>query len=135
MHAGLLHILFNMMAVRQLAPAVADMYGAARMVIIYVLAGGAGFILSSLGGYYLPGVPFIGGGGITLGASASVSGLVGAILYYGRRSGSSMAHQYATQTALMLAAFFTDDGQSSAGRPSVAVASRPRRSGTCTRSS
>jgi rhomboid protease GluP len=105
LHAGLLHILFNMMAVRQLAPAVADMYGAARMVIIYVIAGAAGFLLSSLGGEFLRGVPFIGGGGITLGASASVSGLVGAILYYGRRSGSSMAHQYATQTALMLAVY------------------------------
>jgi rhomboid protease GluP len=102
LHAGILHILFNMMAVRQLAPGVADMYGPARMVIIYVGAGVAGFLLSSFAGAFLPPLPFLRGGTFTLGASASVSGLVGAILYYGKRSGSRMAHQYATQTALML---------------------------------
>jgi rhomboid protease GluP len=102
LHAGLLHILFNMMAVRQLAPGVAEMYGAARMVIIYVLAGVAGFVLSSVAGEFFPALPFLRGGQFTVGASASVSGLIGAILYYGRRSGSSMASQYATQTALML---------------------------------
>ncbi len=102
LHAGLLHILFNMMAARQLAPAVADMYGAARMVIIYVLAGVAGFVLSSVAGAFFPPLPFLRGGQFTVGASACISGLIGAILYYGRRSGSSMASSYATQTALML---------------------------------
>jgi rhomboid protease GluP len=102
LHAGILHILFNMMALRQLAPAVADMYGAARMVIIYVLAGVAGFALSSVAGAYFPPLPFLRGGTFTVGASAAISGLIGAILYYGRRSGSRMAHEYATQTALML---------------------------------
>ena len=106
LHAGLLHILFNMMAVRQLAPAVADMYGASRMVIIYVLAGVAGFLLSAVFGLFLPsiriGFGLLSASPFTVGASASVSGLIGAILYYGRRSGSSMASSYATQTALML---------------------------------
>ena len=37
LHGGALHILFNMMWVRQLGPAVEDMYGGARMVIIYTL--------------------------------------------------------------------------------------------------
>ena len=37
LHGGVLHILFNMMWVRQLGPAVADIYGAARMVIIYTI--------------------------------------------------------------------------------------------------
>ncbi len=102
LHAGILHILFNMMAARQLAPAVADMYGAARMVIIYVLAGVAGFLLSSVAGAFFPPLPFLRGGTFTVGASACISGLIGAILYYGRRSGSSMASSYATQTAMML---------------------------------
>lgn len=75
------------------------------MVIIYVLAGVAGFILSSVAGAYFPPLPFLRGGTFTLGASASVAGLIGAILYYGRRSGSRMASQYATQTALMLLLF------------------------------
>ena len=34
----ILHILFNMMALRQLAPATADLYGAGRTVIIYTAA-------------------------------------------------------------------------------------------------
>lgn len=106
LHAGLLHILFNMLAVRQLAPQVADMYGAARMVIIYVLAGVAGFLLSAVFGLFLPqiriGFGQLAPSAFTVGASASVSGLLGAILYYGRRSGSSMATEYAKQTALML---------------------------------
>ncbi len=39
LHSGVLHILFNMMWVRQLGPACADLYGAGRMVIIYTVAG------------------------------------------------------------------------------------------------
>ena len=42
LHAGALHILFNMMWIRQLAPATSEMYGASRMVIIYTIAGVAG---------------------------------------------------------------------------------------------
>jgi rhomboid protease GluP len=33
LHGGLLHIVFNLMWLRQLAPAVAELYGAARMVL------------------------------------------------------------------------------------------------------
>ena len=40
LHGGALHILFNMMWVRQLGPAVEDMYGGARMVIIYTIVVG-----------------------------------------------------------------------------------------------
>src|SRR4029453_16618115 len=50
LHAGLLHIFFNMLWVRQLAPAVADLFGAGRMMIIYTIGGAAGFLLSSLAG-------------------------------------------------------------------------------------
>ena len=37
LHGGALHIILNMMAVRQLGPAVADLYGPSRMIIIYVV--------------------------------------------------------------------------------------------------
>ena len=53
LHGSLLHILFNVLWIRQLAPAVADLYGAGRMVIVYTVAGVAGFTLSSLAGRYL----------------------------------------------------------------------------------
>jgi rhomboid protease GluP len=102
LHFGLLHIFMNMMAMRQLAPATADLYGPGRMVIIYVSAGAVGFLASSVAFRYLGWLPLIGGAGMTAGASASISGLIGAILAYGHRSGSGMARTYAMQYVVML---------------------------------
>lgn len=90
LHGSILHIFFNMMSVRTTAPLVAEFYGASRMIIIYVVSGVAGFTLSSAAGYLLPAIPLIGGGHrFTVGASASIAGLIGALLYYGKRGGSS----------------------------------------------
>lgn len=105
LHGGALHILFNMMWVRQLAPATADLYGPGRMVIIYTAAGIAGFALSSFAGAYLPNLLFLRGGQFTVGASASIFGLLGALVYYGRRSGSRMIGSEALTYALMLGVF------------------------------
>jgi rhomboid protease GluP len=107
LHGSALHILFNMLWVRQLGPPTADIYGPGRMVIIYTLAGAAGFVLSSLMGYLLAGfpIPFLGGARVTVGASASIFGLLGALVYYGRRGGSSLirseAMGYATTLFIM----------------------------------
>ncbi|NPV06285.1 MAG: rhomboid family intramembrane serine protease [Syntrophaceae bacterium] len=76
LHGGILHIAFNMLALHQLGPFVAQEYGTARFLVVYLLSGICGFLLS-----YLVGIPF------TLGASASVCGLIGAILYYGKSRG------------------------------------------------
>jgi rhomboid protease GluP len=105
LHGSALHILFNMMWVRQLAPATADLYGPGRMVIIYTAAGVAGFALSSFAGAYLPDLFFLRGGQFTVGASASIFGLLGALVYYGRRGGSSMVGSQALSYALMLGVF------------------------------
>jgi len=105
LHANVLHILFNMMAVRQLAPGVAGLYGPGRTVIIYTLGGVAGFALSSFAGAYLPAIPFLRGSQITVGASASISALIGALMYYGRRSGSRLVTSEATRYVLMLALY------------------------------
>ena len=102
LHGSFLHILFNMMWVRQIGPAVADIYGAGRMVIIYTISSAMGFLLSSFMGAYLPGIPFIGGGGLTIGASAPIFGLLGALVYYGRRGGSSMVRSEALGYAVTL---------------------------------
>ena len=92
LHSGVLHILFNMLWVRQLGPACAELYGAGRMVIIYILASVLGFVASSTAGVLLSWMPiyFLRGAGFTVGASAGIFGLLGALVYYGRRSGSSM---------------------------------------------
>ena len=102
LHAGVLHILFNMMAVRQLAPATADLYGPGRMVIIYTAGSVAGFALSSFAGAYIPPLFILRGSTITVGASASISGLIGALMYYGRRSGSGIVRSEASRYVLML---------------------------------
>ena len=76
LHGGILHILFNMIALRQIGPLVIHEYGSQRMIVIYTLGGVAGFVLS-----FLAGVRF------TIGASAAVCSLIGAILYYGKSRG------------------------------------------------
>src|SRR6266571_3698634 len=92
LHGGLLHILFNMMWVRQLGPAAAEVVGPARTVIIYTVAGVTGFLLSSVAGVVFAGlpIPILHGASFTIGASASIFGLLGALVHYGRSSGSSL---------------------------------------------
>jgi rhomboid protease GluP len=76
LHGGILHIVFNMLALRQIAHLVIREYGTYRMIVIYTLSGVGGFLVS-----YLAGVNF------TIGASAAVCGLIGAALYYGKSRG------------------------------------------------
>jgi rhomboid protease GluP len=76
LHGGILHIVFNMFALRQLAPLVVMEYGNYRMFVIYTLSGVVGYLVSCLAG-----VSF------TIGASASICGLMGAALYFGRSRG------------------------------------------------
>ncbi|MBP8644627.1 MAG: rhomboid family intramembrane serine protease [Syntrophobacteraceae bacterium] len=78
LHAGILHIAFNMIALRQIGLLILYEFGISRTVILYTLSGMSGYLLS-----YLAGVPF------TLGASTAVCGLIGAALYFGRSRGGS----------------------------------------------
>ncbi len=78
LHGSLLHIVFNLLWVRQLAPAVEQLFGRARLVVIYTAAGVLGFALSNL-----VGIRF------TLGASGAVFGLLGAMVAYGRSRGGA----------------------------------------------
>ena len=96
LHAGLLHIFMNMMALRQLAPGVADLYGPGRTAIIYTAGSFVGFALSSFAGAFIPPLLILRGGQFTVGASAPIAGLIGAVLAYSHRSGSTMAKSYAS---------------------------------------
>jgi rhomboid protease GluP len=96
---------FNMMWIRQLAPAVGDLYGPGRMVIIYTVAGVTGFALTSVVGPVLGFLPFLHGAPITIGASAPIFGLLGALVHYGRRSGSSAVGSQAVYYAIVLFVF------------------------------
>lgn len=99
LHGGLLHIFFNVLWIRRLGPEIANLYGAGRMIIIYTLSGIAGFTLSSVMGL-LP-IPFF-GANITVGASASIFGFLGALVHYGRRTGSSHIGQAGIQYAVFM---------------------------------
>jgi rhomboid protease GluP len=102
LHANVLHLIFNMMGVRNLAPATADIFGAPRMIIIYTVSSITGFLLSSFAGLF-PLPKF--GAFLTLGASAPIFGLLGAVMYYGRRSGSSFVQTQAKGYAVALFVF------------------------------
>lgn len=93
LHGSLLHIVFNVLWIRQLAPPVAEYYGPGRMVIVYTASGIAGFALSTAGQVFLAGVPLLGGGAMTVGASAPIFGLLGALVWYGRRVSGVVGRQ------------------------------------------
>lgn len=94
LHGGILHILFNVLWIRQLGPAVEELYGPARFFVIYTVSGVAGFVVSNF-----LGIPF------TVGASGSIFGLLGAMVAFGRRRGgvfgAMVLRQYG-QWALLL---------------------------------
>jgi membrane associated rhomboid family serine protease len=100
LHGGVLHILFNMMAIRDLGPPVAHLYGAGRTVVIYTIAAITGFTLSACAGQFLPPLPLLHGAALTIGASAPLFGLIGALFYYGRRGGSRIATEHAKAWAV-----------------------------------
>lgn len=78
LHGGILHILFNMLALRQIGPLVLREYGVHRFITLYTLGGVFGFFVS-----YLAGVAF------TIGASAALCSLIGASIYYGKSRGGT----------------------------------------------
>lgn len=78
LHGGILHIFFNMMVLYQIAPFIVQEYGTNRMLIIYTLGSITGFYVS-----YLAGVQF------TIGASAGLFAMIGAILYYAKSRGGA----------------------------------------------
>ncbi len=97
LHGGLLHILFNMIWLRNVGYAVDELFGTSRAFIIFTAAGVVGFIASDL-----LRVAF------TVGASGSIFGLLGALIYYGRHRGGSFGEALYRQVgswALMAFAF------------------------------
>jgi rhomboid protease GluP len=89
LHGGLLHIGFNLMWLRDLAPAVARLYGSGRFLIFFFVSGAGGFLATSTAALLLPEwLPyFLRGGGRTIGASAGLFGLFGALIAYAQKSG------------------------------------------------
>jgi rhomboid protease GluP len=83
LHGGLLHILFNCVAIHQVGPLSEQAYGKARFLILYLVAGVVGNLL---------GLQVYGDRGVGIGASGALFGLIGAAGVYGHRRGGPYGH-------------------------------------------
>ena len=86
LHVQFFHIVMNMMSLYNIGPLVEEIYGTRRMFTLYTVATFAGFFASSL---WLPRAP-------SLGASAGIFGLLGALIAYGVLSKSLVARRLQT---------------------------------------
>ena len=77
LHGGLLHIGMNTWVLMDVGPQVEEVYGSPRYFFLYVLTGAAGFLLSALTGHF------------SVGASASLMGLIGLMLAITTRRGGA----------------------------------------------
>ena len=68
LHAGLLHIGFNMWVLMDIGPALEELYGSARFFFIFVFTGACGYLASSLMN------------NVSVGASGALLGMIGVLL-------------------------------------------------------
>lgn len=79
LHGGLIHLAFNSIVLFDLGPAVEQIYGPYKFIVLYILTGAAGFMVSNWWHPY----------SVSIGASGAVFGLIGAMIAYGQRHRSS----------------------------------------------
>ena len=95
LHGGILHIVFNMVALRRIAPLVIQEFGISRMFTIYTIGGIGAYMLS-----YMAGVQF------SIGASAAICSLIGSLLYYGKSRGGAYGAEVFREVGGWLASLF-----------------------------
>jgi rhomboid protease GluP len=79
LHGGLIHIGFNMMVFMDIGPVVEEVYGSARYLFMYTIAGAVGFLLSALTGHS------------SVGASGAILGMIGVMIAMTtKRGGATM---------------------------------------------
>lgn len=101
LHGGLIHIYFNMSNIGPMVREVENIFGVGRTILIYTISSITGFLGTSIIYYlaatgplsFLPG--FLQGAPLTVGASASICGLLGALLAYSRRTGQLAMQRWA----------------------------------------
>ncbi len=80
LHAGLWHIGFNLFALSQIGPMVEELFGRGRMLLLFMVTGLAGSVVSHLWGLY----------GVGIGASGAIMGLCGVAAGWGQREGTTV---------------------------------------------
>lgn len=86
LHGGFIHLLFNSWVLYDVGPAVEEMYGAARFLVLYFVSGVAGSLASFFWHPYV----------IMVGASGALFGLIGVMIAYGYRHRTTLAQQVRT---------------------------------------
>jgi len=110
LHGSLLHIFFNMSWLKQLGAITVALLGPARFILIYIVTGIGGFLLSNL--YY---------NAPTIGASCSIFGLMGVLAAFGQRRGGVIGKNLNRQIwawaiiGLIIGFAMTDHGINNAG--------------------
>jgi rhomboid protease GluP len=80
LHIGVLHLVFNMLALAQIGPAVEDTFGRARMLFLFLFTGIVGFVACQV-------VDMV---AVSAGASGAIMGLTGAAAGWGHRDGTGV---------------------------------------------
>ncbi len=120
LHGGILHILFNMLWVRDLAPQTEILFSPHKMVIIYILSGIGGNLLALFTPVFAQAFFSISMNNYpVIGASGAVFGLMGGILAFGRKRGGFWGRQVVRQigmwAVILIAMGFLFPGISNAG--------------------
>jgi len=79
LHGGVLHLLMNFWALYDLGAQVEEAFGTARFLVLYLVSSACGFLASCL---WTP--------ALSIGASAAIFGLIGAMIAYGYRSRTTL---------------------------------------------
>ena len=79
LHGGIIHLLFNCMALHSLGTLIEDAFGSRKLFAIYTVTGVAGFAAST----------YLGGHPLSVGASGAIFGLLGFAFVFGRYRGGS----------------------------------------------
>lgn len=79
LHAGLLHLAFNILAIASVGPQIEELYGRATMIGMFVITG----VLANVGALQ------VGKLAVGIGASGGLMGLIGIIAGYGQRLGTA----------------------------------------------
>ena len=94
LHGGLLHLAFNSMSLFNLGPLAEEIFGTPRFLVLYLSTGLCGFLASTLWSNSL-----------SIGASASICGLIGAMYGFSRISFNSQLRSVALRWVIAIAVF------------------------------
>ena len=87
LHIGLIHLVFNMVALAQIGPALEDTFGRGRMLLLFMVTGIVGFAACQVMGMRA----------ISAGASGAIMGLCGAAAGWGQRDGTGVGRAVRNQ--------------------------------------